>query len=134
MTHRNFAPFDCGCFDNVGGFTVTIEPAAPTTTSTTTTSTTTTIPPDADGDGVLDANEPCVCLGTAPGVPVTVRGCGIDQACPCAAPLGRARWTDHREYVACVTNAVLELKLAGIITSAQRGAILFAAAAGPCGR
>jgi hypothetical protein len=40
----NFAPFDCGCFDNSGQFTVTIE-AATTTTSTTTT--TSSLPEDA---------------------------------------------------------------------------------------
>jgi hypothetical protein len=128
----DFAPYDCGCFDNTGGFTVVI-PATPTTTSTTTSTTTTTIPPDADGDGVLDANEPCICLGTPPGVPVTVRGCSVDQACPCAAPLGRAKWTGHKEYLACVTNTLQELKLAGIITSAQRTAILYAATVNTCG-
>jgi hypothetical protein len=127
----HFAMADCGCSDNSGEYTVIIEPA---TTTTTTSTTTTTIPPDADGDGVLDANESCICLRTPPGLPVTIRGCSVDQACPCAAPLGRAKWLGHTEYVMCVKNVTEELKLAGVITWAQRNATILAAANGTCGQ
>src|SRR5438093_1105429 len=64
---------------------------------------------DADGDGVQDSTEACFCVGTAPGVPVTSKGCSVDQLCPCAAPLGRSAWNGHSEYTACVQGAVHEL-------------------------
>src|SRR5262245_60482272 len=114
----SFGFADCGCFDNSGQWTVTIEAGATTTTSTTTTTTTTTtLPADTDGDGIPDAQEQCECLGTAPGSPVTAVGCSIDQVCPCAAPLGRVAWANHGEYVRCVKFAAKELVRRGVMTT-----------------
>jgi hypothetical protein len=127
---------DCGCWDNSGTFPLTIDPATTTTTTSTTTTstTTTTIPPDADADGVLDASEPCLCVGTTSGAPVTALGCSVDQACPCAAPHGRSAWGSHGEYVRCVKYAAREMESRGVMTRDQRIATTRAAAASTCGR
>ncbi len=132
----HFGIYDCGCFDNSGQFTLSIEPVTTTTTTTTTTTsstTTTTLPGDADGDSVLDVGEPIYCRATAAGVPVTALGCSLEQTCPCTAPLGRASWSTRREYMACVRGTTLELVIAGKLTTAERKALLRAARASGCG-
>ncbi len=92
------------------------------------------VPPDDDGDGVNDADEPCVCLGTSTGAPVTILGCGIDQICPCPAPLGRASWINHSEYVRCVKSVARELEASGAITREQRMALGRVAVQSNCSR
>src|SRR5262245_4325276 len=57
--------------------------------------------------------EPSLARGTGTrgrlAVPVTMLGCGTDQVCPCAAPLGRIAWNAHREYVSCIQEIIREL-------------------------
>jgi hypothetical protein len=123
--------------DGVGDTSVEFAnlPTTSTTSSMTTSSTTTTtVPADTDGDGVPDSAEACVCVGTPPGVPVTALGCSVEQACPCAAPLGRAGWATHSEYRRCVKYAVMELEKRGAMTRPQAVGVLAAAARATCGR
>lgn len=91
-------------------------------------------PRDCDHDGVPDANEDCFCLGTAPHAPVTAKGCSVEQLCPCAAPLGRSAWFNHREYVTCVRSAVREIAKVHGLTRTQVAGIVGAAAQNTCGR
>jgi hypothetical protein len=111
-----FGGADCGCGDNSGGWVVTINPDS-----------------DEDSDGVTDAAEASFCPGSAPGAATTTRGCDVDQLCPCAAPLGRSRWYNRREYVWCVRAATRELQTAGAITSTERRDLVRAAAWRTCG-
>ena len=95
--------------------------------------TSTTLAGDADGDGVPDAQEACACLGTASGVPVTALGCSLDQACPCAAPIGRSHWMNHGEYVRCVKGAAREVEGRGVLPVKQGRRIVRTAARSACG-
>jgi cysteine-rich repeat protein len=89
--------------------------------------------PDLDGDGVLDADEPCYCLGTLSGDVVTTVGCSPAQVCPCSAPLGRATWRSRSEYVKCVKGVARELLTGQRITLDERRTLLSAARASHCG-
>src|SRR5262249_14955481 len=112
-----FGMADCGCGDNFGGYSVTIDP----------------VDPDEDHDGVVDATEPCSCLGTTPSTPVSAKVCSGDQLCPCAASQGRTGWTDHAEYVRCVRGAGHELLDLGAISRADRLTLVRTAAGSSCG-
>ena len=85
------------------------------------------LPPDADRDGVLDADDQCP--GTAPGALVNADGCSLEQLAPCAGP-----WVNHGQYVAAMAAATAEFVRAGLLTSPQRAEILRAAAQSNCGR
>ena len=103
------------------------------TSTPTSSSTSTTLGGDQDGDGVADAGEACICLGTTSGATVTALGCSVDQLCPCSAPVGRAGWLNHADYVHCAKNAAKELLKSGRITLAERSVIGRTAAQSNCG-
>ncbi len=90
--------------------------------------------PDDDGDGVPDGNDIC------PSTPASqlvdpVSGCSIAQLCPCAGPRGSSMpWRNHGQYVSCVTQAATSFLQQGLITGAQKGAIVSAAARSSCGK
>jgi len=92
------------------------------------------VPLDRDRDGIPDEEEPCICLGTAPGQAVTSKGCSVDQLCPCDAPLGRASWKNHAEYIWCMSDAANELVTDGALTKEQRQEIVRRAERSACGR
>jgi hypothetical protein len=78
-TRLTFGFWDCGCSDNSGVFTVTIDPVVP---STSTTVTTTTLLPscfDTDSDGVPDSLDRCP--ATPPDTDVDDAGCSLAQFC-----------------------------------------------------
>jgi hypothetical protein len=81
---------------------------------------------DADGDGVLDADD--ACPGTAPGAAVNANGCSVAELCPCVAT-----WKSHGAYVSCVAHASEAFVGAGLISSAQKDATVSAAAMSSCG-
>ena len=81
---------------------------------------------DTDGDGVTDAAD--ACQATAAGATVDASGCSIADLCPCVNA-----WKNHGAYVSCVAHASEGFVSAGLITSAQKDAIVSAAAGSTCG-
>ena len=108
---------DCGCFDNSGELTVTVE----------------TVPEDFDGDGVLDPVEDVICHDTPPGAVVNPLGCSIEQICPCSNPWGRVEWRNRGEYVACVFRAASEFVDRGLISVRARHRVMRTASQSSCG-
>ena len=89
---------------------------------------------DADGDGVPDVDDLC------PETPLgeIVRpdlGCSIDQLNPCEGPFGSGEaWLNHGHYVSSVAQTANEFQAMGLITGAERGAVVSAAAQSTCGQ
>lgn len=88
-------------------------------------------PPDGDGDGVPDSAD--ACPATAAGEVVDASGCSVNDHCPCPGPAGSA-WANHGGYVSCVAHAVEAFLAAGLVTDAQKDAIVSAGARSNCGR
>jgi hypothetical protein len=90
--------------------------------------------PDIDGDGV--PNEKDLCGSTPPGVVVDPsNGCSIDQLSPCKGPWRTtSSWKNHGEYVSSVTKTAQSFFKQGLITQAQKAAIVAAAANSKCGK
>jgi hypothetical protein len=82
---------------------------------------------DADGDGVLDTADQCP--GTPAGEVVNAVGCSISQLVPAAGP-----WKNHGQYVSQVTHVAGDFVAQGLITRAQKGAIVSAAARSNVGK
>jgi hypothetical protein len=88
---------------------------------------------DLDGDGVLNENDLC------PFTPVgdvvdPANGCSIDQLVPCEGPFGTTtEWKNHGQYVRTVTHTAKSFFEQGLITEANRGAIVSEAASSDCG-
>jgi hypothetical protein len=74
-------------------------------------------PDDCDGDGVPNAQD--LCADTPPGTVINSSGCAIVQLCPCTND-----WQTTREYVRCVRDAADDFARAGLITEAERQAIV----------
>jgi Thrombospondin type 3 repeat len=83
---------------------------------------------DVDGDGANDAEDQC--LGTAPGQVTDGAGCSVAQLCPCENPSG---WKNHGEYVKCVAHTSEDFLDLGLITDAQKDAIVSKAGESQCG-
>jgi hypothetical protein len=81
---------------------------------------------DDDNDGVLDGADKC--LATAAGSLVGGDGCSIADTCPC-----ESSWRNHGAYVKCVAQTSNSFLSAGLITSAQKDAIVSAGAQSVCG-
>jgi hypothetical protein len=84
-------------------------------------------PTDNDGDGV--PNDRDQCPNTPTNTVVNEHGCSISQICPC-----EGSWQNHNQYVQCVRDTSLAFVNAGLITTAQREAIVQSAQASNCGR
>ncbi len=82
---------------------------------------------DGDGDGVHDDRDQCA--GTPAGEVVNAAGCSIPQLVPATYP-----WKDHGEYVSSVAAIAGEFVAQGLITDAQRSAIVSEAARSEVGR
>ena len=97
--------------------------------------------PDADGDGIIDADDECpgtsltgtVRIGDCDtGVPnaLSASGCSIsDQFAACAVGV-----KNHGQYVSCVAHLTNELKKAGVIIGKQKGDIQSCAARSDIGK
>ena len=81
---------------------------------------------DDDNDNVLDAVD--ACEATAAGSVVARNGCSIAETCPC-----ENSWRNHGAYLKCVAQISNSFLSAGLITSAQKDAIVFAGAQSVCG-
>ena len=82
--------------------------------------------PDADNDGVADAND--VCPASPSGARVNGAGCCVTQVCPCSNP-----WKNHGAYVSCVAKATDAFVAEGLMTLAEKDAVVSAAARSTCG-
>jgi len=85
------------------------------------------IPPDSDGDGVIDAVDQCP--NTPIGVITDASGCSIAQLVPCDGP-----WQDHGEYVQALFEVTKRFVDSGVITETQRRVILREGLASDCGK
>jgi hypothetical protein len=81
---------------------------------------------DDDNDGVLDGND--TCLSTGAGATVNADGCSIADLCPCVND-----WKNHGAYISCVGGTAETFVAAGLITTAQKDAIVSEAAKSSCG-
>ena len=90
------------------------------------------LPPDSDGDGVLDSEDQCA--HTAPGVVVNAQGCSIDQLAPCAGPAGGFQWKNPAEYRLAVANEVALFVSEGLLTLEDADEITLAAIHSDCGK
>lgn len=88
---------------------------------------------DNDGDGVPNLDD--LCPETAIGADVNDDGCSgeqlVDVDCPCDT---EPAWKNHGEYVSCVAHAAEEQLEAGLITQADKDAIVSARAKSGCGK
>jgi hypothetical protein len=82
---------------------------------------------DADGDGVPDAHDQCP--NTPTGEVVNAGGCSISQLVPPDGP-----WKNHGQYVSTVAHVAGEFMAQGLITGAQKGEIVSAAARSDVGK
>jgi hypothetical protein len=88
---------------------------------------------DLDGDGVLNENDSCQ-FSPVGDVVDSANGCSIDQLVPCEGPFGTTtEWKNHGQYVRSVTHAAKSFFEQGLITKANRGAIVSGAASSNCG-
>jgi hypothetical protein len=61
-------------------------------------------------------------------------GCSIAQLCPCEGPRGTTvPWKNHGQYVSCVAKSAESSVVQGLITEAEKDAIVSAAAGSACG-
>lgn len=81
---------------------------------------------DDDNDDIADGVDQC--LATAGGQIVDTTGCSIADHCPC-----ESNWRNHGAYVRCVARTSEGFVSAGLITGAQKDAIVSAGAQSSCG-
>jgi carboxypeptidase T len=87
---------------------------------------------DVDGDGVV--NDDDLCAFTELGVLIDSAGCSIEQLCPCEGPRGIASlWKNHGKYVSCTAKSAESFVEAGLITEAEKDAVVSDAAQSDCG-
>jgi len=86
---------------------------------------------DADNDGVPDPAD--LCPDTAAGALVNAEGCSLDQLVPCSGPATGGTWKNPGAYRAAFVRAAGEFLSAGLITEAERSALIAAAAQSGCG-
>ena len=86
---------------------------------------------DADCDGVGDSLD--LCPDTPPGAIVDADGCSIDQLVPCSGPASGGTWKNHGQYVSSVAHVAETFVAAGLISEADKDAIVAAAAQSRCG-
>ena len=88
---------------------------------------------DIDGDGVSNAAD--LCAGTPLGDLVEPStGCSIAQLSPCEGPRGTTQtWRNHGKYVSSIVKSAKTFVEAGLITEAEKAAIISDAADSSCG-
>ena len=83
---------------------------------------------DRDGDGVQDNVDQCV--PTATGEVVNADGCAIADLVPCDNPSG---WKNHGAYVSLTAKTAEEFVNLGLISEAEKDAIVSQAGNSQCG-
>ena len=80
---------------------------------------------DDDGDGVDDGDD--LCPGTPLTAPTDADGCSGEQGVELACPSGDAAtcdvYSNHGDYVSCVTQAANEAKSAGLLTGREKATL-----------
>ena len=84
--------------------------------------------PDVDGDGIDNDVDNCP-LTPLIERPVTLKGCSINQLCPCKRGSSK-----HESYVACIALVTTRFKNAGVITGREKRKIQNKAARSACGK
>ena len=84
--------------------------------------------PDVDGDGIDNVMDNCP-LTPLTERPVTLKGCSINQLCPC-----KGSWSKHELYIACITRITTRFKNVGVITGIEKREIQNKAARSTCGK
>lgn len=83
---------------------------------------------DGDGDGVPDGVDNCP--DTPADAVVDDTGCSIADLCPCE---NQPPWKNHGKYVSCTARTAKSFVKQGLITKAEKGAIVSSAAQSSCG-
>ena len=86
---------------------------------------------DNDGDGVANADDTCPFTGDEVVDPAS--GCSIAQYCPCEGPEDLTLWRTHGMFVSCTANTSESFVEQGLITEAEKDAIVSSAAQSECG-
>ncbi len=89
-------------------------------------------PPDQDFDGVPD--EVDLCPNTPPCTIVDAQGCSIEQLVPCAGPPTGGTWKNHGQYVSTMAHVTQDFVRQGLISEADRAALVRQAAQSDCGK
>jgi hypothetical protein len=97
---------------------------------------------DEDNDGISNAEDRC--LGTPTGELVyptgkinsgSAAGCSIVQLVPCNGPKGKTEpWRNHGEYMSTLSKTTENFLNAGLISIAQKDAIMSAGGSSNCGQ
>jgi hypothetical protein len=62
-------------------------------------------------------------------------GCSIAQLCPCEGPHGTTEpWKNHGQYVSCVAKSATNFVAQGLMTAAEKDALVSQAAQSACGK
>ena len=89
--------------------------------------------PDIDGDGVANVSDMCAAT-PVDALVAPDNGCSIAQLCPCDGPRGTNQpWKNHGKYVSCNAHATGSFLDLGLITEAEKDAIVSEAAESACG-
>ena len=89
--------------------------------------------PDDDNDGVADVDDQC---SETPALVIVdeASGCSIAQLCPCEGPYGTSSsWRNHGKFVSCTAKTSESFVDLGLITDAEKDAIVSGAAQSTCG-
>ena len=84
--------------------------------------------PDVDGDGIANGMDKCP-LTPLNERPVTLKGCSINQLCPC-----KGGWSKPELYIACIARVTTRFKNVGVITGGEKREIQNKAARSVCGK
>ena len=84
--------------------------------------------PDGDGDGIDNGTDKCP-LTPLNERPVTLKGCSINQLCPC-----KGGWSKHELYIACIARVTTRFKNVGVITGREKREIQNKGAGSACGK
>lgn len=88
---------------------------------------------DLDGDGKPNSTDICQFTTTGEVIdPAT--GCSIKQLCPCEGPRGTTTaWKNHGQFVSMVAKTAENFFLQGLITEAEKDALVSEAGSSACG-
>jgi hypothetical protein len=90
------------------------------------------VPPDNDGDGIVDDLDQCP--DTPAGEIVDADGCSVDQVVPCEGPVTGGTWKNHGKYLSAIRAVVTTFVEEGLLTESEAEEIFAAASKSDCGK